>query len=296
MYTYVPTSTCLLRDLRVRSQAPRKRRPRSARPGLRPVTAASLCLSCGGTRPQRQTHLPAPLRHVLCAQPTRRTHCCESRGYGVLCADGCGARTACARYAASALRRDSARCRIFLVHGGAPRAAFVGKANSKTCPVSYSRVKTEAECQSLAAIGGKWYGGIANLTSSPPGCFWLTVGDGVFLNTIAQGNAHPNAQLLCAGAPNTRTTITCIDRHSHAHTPAHTRARDAATCIGACRQPCGCDLQGGQRWCLRSALPAVRPLVAPVAAWRTTCTAPCQMQPRVMRGIPCSIHDWRHKQ
>ena len=94
-------------------------------------------------------------------------------------------------------------------------AAFAtGNTNSKECPPSYYRVKTDAECKSLAAIGSKLYGGSVNLTSLPSGCFWLTVGGGVFLNTNAKGVAHANAQLLCAGAPPART-----DRRIHRHAP-----------------------------------------------------------------------------
>ncbi len=80
-------------------------------------------------------------------------------------------------------------------------AAFVGTFNSKFCPQGYSQVTTEAACKSLAAIGGKSYAGSVNVTTLPPGCFWLTVGGGVYLNTHATGAAHANAQQLCAGAP-----------------------------------------------------------------------------------------------
>ncbi len=87
-------------------------------------------------------------------------------------------------------------------HGGPSCAAFVGTAlNSKACPQSFFAVKTDAACQSLAAIGGKPYGGSVNVTTFPSGCFWLTVGGGVYLNTHATGAAHPKAQQLCAGAP-----------------------------------------------------------------------------------------------
>jgi hypothetical protein len=82
------------------------------------------------------------------------------------------------------------------------RAAFVGTTNSKTCPVSYSQVTSEAACKSLAAIGDKLYGGSVNFAFLPLGCFWFTVGggDGVYLNTHANGRKHANTQLLCAGA------------------------------------------------------------------------------------------------
>jgi hypothetical protein len=80
-------------------------------------------------------------------------------------------------------------------------AAFDGKLNSKACPQSFVSVITDAACQSLAAIGGKAYGGSVNVTTLPSGCLWLTVGGGVYLNTHATGAAHPNAQQLCAGAP-----------------------------------------------------------------------------------------------
>ncbi len=108
-------------------------------------------------------------------------------------------------------------------------AAFVGTQNSKTCPQSYSQVETEAACRSLAAIGGKSYVGNVNLTSSPPGCFWLNVGGGVYLNTNANGAAHRNAQQLCAGAaarPPRRRMLgeaqTPQDTHRHAHRHSHT--------------------------------------------------------------------------
>jgi hypothetical protein len=80
-------------------------------------------------------------------------------------------------------------------------AAFVGTLNSMVCPQSYSQVTTEAACKSLAAIGGKSYGGNVTVATLPPGCFWLNVGGGVYLNTHASGAAHANAQQLCAGAP-----------------------------------------------------------------------------------------------
>jgi hypothetical protein len=121
-------------------------------------------------------------------------------------------------------------------------AAFAtGTTNSKECPPSYYRVKTDAECKSLAAIGSKLYVGSVNLTSLPSGCFWLTVGGGVFLNTNAKGIANANAQLLCAGAPPART-----DRRIHRHAPhaqahAHLYPRThTATCFGACRQAGAC--------------------------------------------------------
>jgi hypothetical protein len=50
----------------------------------------------------------------------------------------------------------------------------------------------------LALIGGKAYGGSVNAATLPPGCFWLNVGGGVYLNTHATGDAHANAQQLCA--------------------------------------------------------------------------------------------------
>jgi hypothetical protein len=79
-------------------------------------------------------------------------------------------------------------------------AAFVGTAlNSKACPQSFISVKTEAACQSLAAIGGKSYVGSVNIASFPPRCFWLNVGGGVYWNTHADGGPNPNAQQLCAG-------------------------------------------------------------------------------------------------
>jgi hypothetical protein len=81
-------------------------------------------------------------------------------------------------------------------------AAFVGTVSSKTCPLSYFRLETEAACQSLADIGGKLYAGSVNVASFPPGCFWFKVGGGVYLNTNTNGGAHLSAQLLCAGAPN----------------------------------------------------------------------------------------------
>ncbi len=85
-------------------------------------------------------------------------------------------------------------------HGGPSCAAFVCTAlNSKACPQSFFSVKTEAACQSLAAISGKSYGGSVNIATFPSGCFWLNVGGGVYLNTHANGAAHPYAQQLCAG-------------------------------------------------------------------------------------------------
>jgi hypothetical protein len=112
---------------------------------------------------------------------------------------------ACLRPAPPCRRCDSAFCR----HVGSQRrpalcAAFVGALNSRTCPQGYSQVTTDAACKSLAAIGGKSYGGSVNAATLPPGCFWLNVGGGVYLNTHATGAAHPNAQQLCAGAPPSR--------------------------------------------------------------------------------------------
>jgi hypothetical protein len=52
----------------------------------------------------------------------------------------------------------------------------------------------------LAAIGGKAHVGSVNVATLPPGCFWLNVGGGVYLNTHATGAAHADAQQLCAGA------------------------------------------------------------------------------------------------
>jgi hypothetical protein len=120
--------------------------------------------------------------------------------------------------------------------GGPPCAAFVGMFNSKACPQSYWQVKTEAACQSLAAIGGKAYGGSVNVTTLPPGCFWLTVGGRVYLNTHATGGAHANAQQLCVGAaiPPSRAQPRAPDAQARRHPCAHTHA----TCDGACRRAC----------------------------------------------------------
>ncbi len=103
-------------------------------------------------------------------------------------------------------------------HGGPRCAVFDGKLSSKFCPQGFLQVKTEAACKSLAAIGGKSYGGSVNIATLPPGCFWLRVGGGVYLNTHSDGNANPNAQPLCAGA--------------RSHAPPHTHA----SCDGACRR------------------------------------------------------------
>ncbi len=85
--------------------------------------------------------------------------------------------------------------------GGPPFcAAFDGKLSSEACPQGFAPVTTEAACRSLAAIGGKPYVGRVSVATLPPGCFWLIVGGGVYLNTHATGAAHANAQPLCAGA------------------------------------------------------------------------------------------------
>jgi hypothetical protein len=103
-------------------------------------------------------------------------------------------------------------------------AAFVGTFNSKFCPQSYFEVSTEAACKSLAPIGGKSYGGSVNVTSFPPGCFWLNVGGRVYFNTHATGAANANAQQLCAGAParprrrRLRAPVRKARRHPCAHT------------------------------------------------------------------------------
>jgi hypothetical protein len=99
-------------------------------------------------------------------------------------------------------RRDSASCRhVHCQRRPAFCAAFAGTFDSRTCPQGYSQVTTDAACKSLAAIGGKPYGGSVNAATLPPGCFWLTVGGGVYLNTHSTGAAHANALPLCAGAP-----------------------------------------------------------------------------------------------
>jgi hypothetical protein len=112
---------------------------------------------------------------------------------------------AAVRAAPPCRRHHSASCRhVHSQRRPALCAAFVGKLNSRTCPHGYSEVTTEAACQSLAAIGGKPYAGSVNLETFPPGCFWLNVGGGVYLNTHATGGPNPNAQQLCAsGAPAT---------------------------------------------------------------------------------------------
>jgi hypothetical protein len=157
------------------------------------------------------------------------------------------------------------------------RAAFVGTPNSKTCPQSYFQVETEAECQSLAAIADKWYGGSVNLKSSPPGCFWLNVGGGIYLNTHATGAAHRNAQQLCAGAPNARPTAACMGRRKHPKTRTDMLPyqRLAAAHVGRridaiCRvQRDAAHVQPFRRYG-RSLLHGARPV---------TCSAvPCQMQ------------------
>ena len=51
----------------------------------------------------------------------------------------------------------------------------------------------------MATGADKSYVGSVNLSSSPPGCFWLKTGGGVYLNMNADGAEHPNAQQLCAG-------------------------------------------------------------------------------------------------
>ncbi len=103
-------------------------------------------------------------------------------------------------------RRDSALCRhVDSQRRPALCAAFASTFDSRTCPQGYSQVTTEAACQSLAAIGGKSYGGSVNAATLPPGCLWLDVGGVVYLNTHATGAAHANAQQLCAGAPPSHT-------------------------------------------------------------------------------------------
>jgi hypothetical protein len=69
----------------------------------------------------------------------------------------------------------------------------------------------------LAAIGDKPYGGSVNVKSFPPGCFWLKIGGGVYLNAHSTGAVHPNAWQLCAGAPNARPTVACTGRRIRAH-------------------------------------------------------------------------------
>ncbi len=125
-------------------------------------------------------------------------------------------------------RRDSASCRLCSQPRGGPRcAAFDGKLSSKACPQGFAPVTTKAACQSLAAIGGKPYAGSVNLASFPPGCFWLTVGGGVYLNTHSDGNANPNAQPLCAGARRrAQPRITMREPSPRTHEP----------CDGACRR------------------------------------------------------------
>jgi hypothetical protein len=94
-------------------------------------------------------------------------------------------------------------------------AAFaMGNTGSKDCPTNYDRVTTDAECKSLAAIGGKLYGGSVNLAAFPSGCFYLSVGGAVYLNTNAKGLPEPNAQLMCAGTSTARTATACTDPHT----------------------------------------------------------------------------------
>jgi hypothetical protein len=134
-------------------------------------------------------------------------------------------------------RLHASMLRVHAHPGGPPCAAFVGTSTSKTCPQSYSQVRTEAACQSLAAIGGKSYPGSVNVATLPPGCFWLTVGGGVYLNTHATGAAHANAQQLCAGAP-TRPRRRCMrsgapPMRRRIDILVHTRTRPATARVGA---------------------------------------------------------------
>jgi hypothetical protein len=116
-------------------------------------------------------------------------------------------------------------------------AAFDGTLNSMVCPHGYSQVTTEAACESLAAIGGKSYAGNVTVATFPPGCFWLNVGGGVYLNTHATGAAHPNAQQLCVrGAPATpshaQPRAPDARQRTHAHSSLHTHTRPAIAHVG----------------------------------------------------------------
>jgi hypothetical protein len=90
------------------------------------------------------------------------------------------------------------------------RAAFtIGGTNSDSCPQNYSRLKTEAACESLAAIAGASLGAIAGAdmyagrdeySYYPAGCFRQTVTGKFYWNTHGNGTNNSFAQPLCAGA------------------------------------------------------------------------------------------------
>jgi hypothetical protein len=185
--------------------------------------------------------------------------------------------------------------------GGPHCAAFDGKLSSKACPQGFSQVTTEAACQSLTAIGGKSYGGSVTVATFPSGCFWLRVGGGVYLNTHSDGNANPDAQPLCAGAPPSRAA-------THA---SHPRTRTRRVRVGACapalRLAAGTTATAGPSATAPTLSPpggtAARRSASLHGAWpapwpHAPCCAylrhvPCRV---VVSGVPRSIRDWQHRQ
>jgi hypothetical protein len=91
------------------------------------------------------------------------------------------------------------------------RAAFaIGGANSDGCRQNYSRIETEAACQSLANIAGAslatiagadLYAGSDEYSYYPVGCFRHTISGKFYWNTDKDGANNSFAQPLCAGAP-----------------------------------------------------------------------------------------------
>jgi hypothetical protein len=91
------------------------------------------------------------------------------------------------------------------------RAAFaIGGTNSNGCPANYSRLKTEAACESLAAIAGaNMYDRSEEYLYYPAGCFRHTITGKFYWNTHGSGASSSFAQPLCAGAP-TRPPPLCV--------------------------------------------------------------------------------------
>ena len=78
-----------------------------------------------------------------------------------------------------------------------------GAAGSNECPAGSVRIEAEAACRAAATATGKTAGSPFGVTSPipPRGCYYSTITNRAFLNADAVGAGHPNARLLCAGAP-----------------------------------------------------------------------------------------------
>ncbi len=87
-----------------------------------------------------------------------------------------------------------------LIRLAAAAGVAYGAFESNDCPLGSTRIESEAECKSAAAIIGQTWRQNESRTDRPKGCFFFNQDPwtGVYLNTHSTGSGYVFAQPLCA--------------------------------------------------------------------------------------------------